>query len=114
MAVLSDSAFLDELVSFIVRDIKFLREHGHAVRPEDFTKSRDSSNVKERGIVAELALNHWERTREPLGGVLLTKLTQHARIGRWTQDKGRAIPAENRQGIAARIRSGTAGASGGT
>lgn len=96
MAVLSDSAFLDELVSYIVRDIRFLREHGHAVRPEDFTKSRDSSHVKERGLVAELALNHWERTREPLGGVLLTKLTQHARIGKWSQEKGRALVSYGR------------------
>lgn len=107
---LSDPDFLDNLLCFVARDVRFMREHGHTLDSTDFQKSREGDNQRERAIVADVAMQHWKALREPIGGLLVSKLSRHARLGRFNSERGKALvaygrsimarPLTNYQGIA--------------
>src|SRR6267142_853695 len=71
MNALHDIEFQKILLSFICRDRIFLKETGYLLSPDDF-KSVHRSGSNELYVIAKLAFEHWQKTREPIGPLLRT------------------------------------------
>lgn len=74
--------FVDELLCFLVNDRQFLKTASHLLTEEDFQKKQKNEGM-ERAIVAQLALNFWNRYREPLGKMLRVELQEYVRARGW-------------------------------
>ena len=74
--------FVDEILAFLVNDRQFLKTASHLLTEEDFQKKQKQEGM-ERAIVAHLALNFWNRYREPLGKMLKVELQEYARAQDW-------------------------------
>jgi len=74
--------FVDELLGFLVNDRQFLKTASHLLTEEDFQKKQKHEGM-ERAIVAQLALNFWNRYREPLGKMLRVELQEYVRARNW-------------------------------
>jgi hypothetical protein len=82
---LSDPNFQHELLKFLVHDRTFLKEASHLLTVKDF-RSIDRHADNKREIVAGVALNFWQKNREPVGKLLNVELMQHARVSGWNKD----------------------------
>lgn len=76
MNLIKDIEFQTILLSYICRDKGFIKDCGYLLSPDDFKPI--SGNDKERYIVAKLAFEHYEKTREPIGGLLRPFVVDHA------------------------------------
>src|SRR6185369_9331377 len=74
----TDEDFADSLVSLLCRDPKGLREVAVLLGPDDFKPVKGMRNAFPRQTVAELALEHWGKHREPLGRLFTSTVTQYA------------------------------------
>lgn len=77
-----DSNFQDELLQFVVNDLQFLKQASHLLSEDDF-KRLSAKEGPERQTVAQLALNFWNRYRQPVGTYLKSELLQYARNRKW-------------------------------
>jgi hypothetical protein len=68
----SDPHFADSLLQFLVHDREFLQQAGHLVTADDFSK-RSQKEGNERQVVARMALDFYNRYREPLGKMLVVE-----------------------------------------
>lgn len=81
-AFFDDEDFLDRLTVLLVRDLPTLKACGHLLSPNDFKPLRGMRHGRARWLVAENALQHWNKHREAIGGLLRAKTLEHAsRIG---------------------------------
>jgi hypothetical protein len=78
---LSDAHFVDELIKRLIHDRQFLETASHLLSAEDFSKL-DAHEGNERKVVAGMALDFWNRYREPLGPMLRAECLQ------WSQRSG--------------------------
>jgi hypothetical protein len=74
----NDDEFQDGLVSLVVSDQVTLRSVSNLLFPDDFKPVLGSRNGRARWIVAERALEHFKRHREPLGKLLRADCLEHA------------------------------------
>lgn len=77
MNVLKDQEFQKILLSFLCRDRGFLKDTGYLLSPDDF-KPTSKDGDRETGIIAKLAFDHWNKTREPIGPLLRTFVIDYA------------------------------------
>lgn len=73
-----DSHLLDKLVALLVHDQKTLAACSGLLEADDFKPVRGMPNGRARWLVAERALEHFERHREPLGKLLRADVLQQA------------------------------------
>ena len=76
--------FVDELLSFLVNDREFLKAASYLLTEEDFGKIQAHEGM-ERQIIARLALNFWNRYKEPLGKLLRVELQEYLRTQKWNE-----------------------------
>lgn len=89
-SVFTDPHFQDELLRFLVHDREFLRSATSILTPEDFSKRTQKEGI-ERRTVAEIALNFFNRYREPVGKLLTVELLDYCRRQKWNGDKEDAV-----------------------
>lgn len=77
MSYWRDSGFQDKLVTFLVKDRHFLKTCSSLLTSKDF-KPRGSES-RERWIIAELALEYFDKYREPVGSLLRSECKDYAR-----------------------------------
>lgn len=65
----------DSLLSFLCRDRKFLKTFGTQLTSKDFRSNRGEGNSRE--VVAALALEHWRKYHEPIGGLLKSEVLEY-------------------------------------
>lgn len=80
-----DANFQDELLQFVVHDVNFLKQASHLLSEDDFKRLSVKEGL-ERQTVAHLALNFWNRYRQPVGKYLKSELIQYARNRKWDND----------------------------
>lgn len=73
-----DSHLLDKLVALLVHDQKTLVACSGLLEADDFKPVRGMPNGRARWLVAERALEHFERHREPLGKLMRADVLQQA------------------------------------
>jgi len=80
---LNDPHFQDVLVGLLVHDREFCKTAGHLLSAQDFAGvGKDAGN--EREAVATLALDFYNRYRQPLGKMLMVELSEYARKSGWS------------------------------
>ena len=62
------------LLSFLCRDRNFLKQFSTLLSSKDFVQNRGESNSRE--IIAKIALDHWRKYREPIGGLLKSEILE--------------------------------------
>ena len=77
MSYWRDSGFQDKLLSFIVKDRRFLKTCSTLLTSKDF-KPR-GGETREKYIVAEIALSYYEKYREPISILLKSECKDYAR-----------------------------------
>lgn len=70
--------FTDTLLQFLVNDREFLKTGSHLIDLDDFMK-RAPKIGNERAIVAKMALDFWNRYREPIGKMLRVDVEEISR-----------------------------------
>lgn len=73
-----DAFLLDKLVALLVNDHKTLVACSGLLEADDFKPVRGMPNGRARWIVAERALEHYEKYQEPLGGLLRADVLEYA------------------------------------
>ena len=73
-----DEAFQDSLVAMLCKDAQGLRTVARFLSREDFRPVKGLRNGQPRWTVAELALEHYRKHREPLGRLLMSTVIEHA------------------------------------
>ncbi len=73
-----DESFQDSLVAMLCRDQKGLQDVAALLDPEDFRPIKGMRNGQPRFTVAEIALIHWRKHREPLGRLLMASVMEEA------------------------------------
>ncbi len=73
-----DSFLMDKLVALLVHDSKTLVTCSGLLEADDFKPVRGMPNGRARWLVAERALEHFERHREPLGKLMRADVLQYA------------------------------------
>lgn len=81
---LSDPHFQDTLLSFLIHDREFCKTASHLLVREDF-KGIDKGSGNERMAVAGLALDFYNRYRQPVGKMLKVELIEYARKTGWKE-----------------------------
>jgi hypothetical protein len=81
---LSDPHFQDTLLSFLIHDREFCKTASHMLTREDF-KGIDKGAGNERMAVAGLALDFYNRYRQPVGRMLKVELIEYARKTGWRE-----------------------------
>lgn len=87
-----DPEFQQQIVAALCRDRNFLKRVSGLLSASDFKPRRNSGEGPEVGIIAEKALDWWQKYREPIGGMLKSEIQEHIyqnkdKIGRKTKDK---------------------------
>jgi len=73
-----DEDFQDRLASLLIKDPLVLKNCAHVLSPEDFRPLTGMYNGRERWIVVERALEHYEKYHEPLGNLLRSDVLEYA------------------------------------
>ena len=73
-----DPTFQDNLVALILQDGPTLKSCGSLLSPEDFRPPKGTPDGRSRWMVAERALEFYERHREPLGKLARADILQYA------------------------------------
>ncbi len=73
-----DSHLLDKLVALLVQDHKTLRACSGLLQADDFKPIRGMPNGRARWIVAERALEYYEKHQDPLGKMLRADVLEYA------------------------------------
>src|ERR1022692_218370 len=73
-----DPALLDRLVALLVRDHRSLRDVAPLLSADDFKPSRGVPGGRARWLVAERALEHWEKHQDPIGDLLRADVLEYA------------------------------------
>ena len=81
---LADPHFQDVLLGFLVHDREFCKSVSHMLTREDF-KGLDKNAGNERMAIAELALDFYNRYRQPVGKMLKVELIDYARKTGWKE-----------------------------
>jgi hypothetical protein len=81
---LNDQHFQDVLIGFLIHDREFCKVASHLLTREDF-KGIDKNAGNERMAVAGLALDFYNRYRQPLGKMLKVELIEYARKTHWQE-----------------------------
>ena len=76
--VFEDEDFLDQLVRLLTIDYKALQDCGAMLKPADFKPLRGMRQGRARWIVAERALEHYQKYHEPLGRLLQADVVDYA------------------------------------
>lgn len=79
---LNDEHFQDVLIALLVYDREFCKTVSHLLSPKDF-KGLDKNSNNERVTVAELALDFYQRYRQPVGKMLNVELEEKAKQTDW-------------------------------
>lgn len=80
---LNDPHFQDVLISFLIFDREFCKQASHLLSRDDF-KGLDKGAGNERMAVAGLALDFYNRYRQPVGKLFKVELIEYARKTGWT------------------------------
>jgi len=73
-----DADFQDHLVALLLQDPITLKSCGALLNPNDFKPIRGMRNGRARWIVAERALEHYEKYHEPLGKLTRSDVIEYA------------------------------------
>jgi hypothetical protein len=73
-----DAFLMDKLVALLVHDHRTLEQVSALLEADDFKPVRGVPNGRSRWLVAERALEHWEKHHEPLGGLLRADVLEYA------------------------------------
>lgn len=73
-----DSFLLDKLVALLVQDHKTLKTCSGLLEVDDFKPIRGMKNGRARWLVAERALEHFEKHQEPLGNLMRADVLEYA------------------------------------
>lgn len=84
-SIFSDPHFIDGLIAFLVFDRSFLKSSAHLLSIEDFRKF-GAQEGEERRVVAGMALDFWNRYREPLSTYLTVECREFARKRRFNEE----------------------------
>lgn len=87
---LNDPHFCDVLLGFLIHDREFCRAAGHLLSKEDF-KGLDKGAGTERMAVAGLALDFYNRYRQPVGKMLRVELLQYAKETGWRDENRKRL-----------------------
>jgi replicative DNA helicase len=80
---LQDPAFQEELIGLLVRDRAFLKANARLLTEDDFKPDSEPAS-KDRWVIAQKALDHWNKYREPINQLLPSELKAYikdARLG---------------------------------
>ncbi len=93
-----DEAFQASLVSLLIKDKATLKLCQSLVTAKDFKpKGKSGENAHNRWIVADVALAHFEKYREPLGRLITAELKAHCATLRLQGDKADTLVAYGRR-----------------
>lgn len=81
---LNDPHFCDTLLGFLIHDREFCKTASHMLTREDF-KGIDKGSGNERMAVAGLALDFYNRYRQPVGKLFKVELIEYARKTGWKE-----------------------------
>ncbi len=81
---MNDQHFQDVLISFLIHDREFCKTASHMLTREDF-KGIDKGAGNERVAVAGLALDFYNRYRQPVGRLFKVELIEYARKTGWKE-----------------------------
>lgn len=81
---LNDPHFQDVLLGFLIHDREFCKTASHMLVREDF-KGIDKGSGNERMAVAGLAIDFYNRYRQPVGKMLKVELIEYARKTGWKE-----------------------------
>lgn len=73
-----DEEFQNNLVSLLTQDHETLKTVGNLLTPEDFRPLRGMKNGRARWMVAERALEYFQKHRTPLGNLLRADVLEYA------------------------------------
>lgn len=83
ITLFDDERFTDLLVSLLCKDRVFLAQAGHLLTPQDFKpRGNGQEHGRERWILSQLALEHFEKYREPIGNHLTSEVISYAKTQR--------------------------------
>ena len=85
--VFDDPDFADRLAWFIVYSNRFLTTYGGMLTAKEFAPVEGDPHGRERWIVAERALSHWEKYGKPVGKLLRSRLIEHAQTARMSDNR---------------------------
>jgi len=73
-----DEAFQDKLTCVLLRDVKALQECASVLRPDDFKPLPGMRNGRARWIVAERALEYYNKYHMPIGSLITADVIEYA------------------------------------
>lgn len=97
MNYIQDPDFQEVLLALICKDRLFLRQHGHMLSAADFEPQDGDPSGRNRWVIAEKALAHWEKYKEPIADLLSAELTKHAKDARLGEKRTGALKLAGRQ-----------------
>lgn len=97
MSYLQDPDFQEVLLALVCRDRMFLREHGHLLTSEDFKPQSEDPASRNRWVIAERALSHWEKYKEPIGDLLPAELSKYAKDARLGEKRTHLLKLTGKQ-----------------
>ncbi len=74
-----DPAFQDYLVTLLCYDVKFLNECSYLLEANDFKPLRGIPNGRARWVIADRALEYYQKYHEPVGKLLRADVLDYAR-----------------------------------
>lgn len=72
-----DPSFQDLLLAFVVKDRNFLKKCAEMLTPADFRPKR--SQAMERWVISQLALEYWNKYRQPIKRMLRAEILSYAK-----------------------------------
>ncbi len=72
-----DPSFQDQLLAFLIKDRNFLKRCAEMLEPADFRPRK--SQAMERWVISQLALDYWNKYRQPIKGMLKAEIISYAR-----------------------------------
>lgn len=90
MSYFDDVGFQKRLCALVVRDRQFLMKTAHLLTGADFrpqSGAENKSGFRERWIIAERALDYWNKYREPINDLILHEVKKHAKLVRMSDEK---------------------------
>lgn len=91
MSLIDDEVFQDSLVSLILKDRTFLKQHGHLVSSGDFEPKGSSPRGRDRWLIATKALDHWGKYSDPIGRLIGSEITNHCKIARFSPQRSKGL-----------------------
>jgi len=78
LTIFNDVDFLEALVALLCRDLKTLRSCSNYLRPDDFKPLQHDPTGRSRWIVAERALEYYQKYQRPIQRLLVSDLISYA------------------------------------